>query len=76
MIFIGNIIIKIKYTDYTNISLKHKNNSYSIDIIKNKKQLLNLIINDLKENKIYNYNDLLDVNVEIYVNNKTLNLIK
>ena len=28
------------------------------------------------ENKIYNYNDLLDVNVEIYVNNKTLNLIK
>lgn len=72
----NNIIIKIKYTDYTNISLKHKNNSYSIDIIKNKKQLLNLIINDLKENKIYNYNDLLDVNVEIYVNNKTLNLIK
>lgn len=72
----NNIIIKIKYTDYTNISLKHKNNSYSIDITKNKKQLLNLIINDLKENKIYNYNDLLDVNVEIYVNNKTLNLIK
>ena len=42
----------------------------------NEKQRYNDFINNLKENKIYNYEKLNEINVEIIANTKTMNLIE
>ena len=55
------------------IDIDHKNygNQY-----KNNKEMYKIIINNLKDNEIYNYSKLFETDVTIYANNKTMNLIK
>ena len=39
-------------------------------------KMYNLVIDNLKKNKFYKYNSLYDWNVEIFANEKTMELIK
>ena len=47
-----------------------------VDGYNNEKQRYNDFINNLKENKVYNYEKLSEINIEIIANTKTMNLIE
>lgn len=73
----GEVVIKINYYDIYRID----KNSFSgkidlsFDYTKNKKNVYDLIIKDLKDKNVYNYEDLDEINITIYVNTLTRNLI-
>ena len=47
-----------------------------VDGYNNEKQKYNDFINNLKENKVYNYEKLNEINIEIIANTKTMNIIE
>lgn len=74
----GEIVIKINYYDILDIELSKNNDEIDIDIseISSSKKLINVIVEHLKDKKIYNYSDLFEIDVWISANENTLKLIE
>lgn len=73
----GTILIKINHYNIYKIEKNSSNNKIEFDFTdkKNIKDVFDLVITDLKNKQIYNYQDIDDVIITIYVNNVTRDLI-
>lgn len=73
----NKIIIKIETNKATNINLNEQDNKIIIntELKNNRKEIYNLIIEDIKAKEIYDYSDIYEMEVYIYVNSETRNLI-
>lgn len=72
----GKFIIKIDYYDVLKPNIINSDNKILIEFSTLKTNTLKTIINDLKQNKIYNYKKTFKSNINIYVNSNTSKLIE
>lgn len=74
----GSVVLKVTYYDSVAVNLRKEYEKIEINTmrIRSKRNIFDLVIEDLKDNKIYDYRNFFDVSVDVYANKNTIRLIK